>query len=444
VTVARLPAFRVSHAAFCVAFPALLFAACNSLNIGKLSKWFAGTGGTDYVALSAYLLASLCLFVAFFVLLAHRRTVKPLAILLVATSAAATYFIAKYDVAIDSSMLLNVIHTDSTEVGQLLSEQMLPYILFLIVLPALVILAADITFRPSGRYLIGSAIVFTTALAVAIASLYLSYNPILRAGNVSRKYIVYSLVPVNFLSGGINAAYKAIKPWFAKDPSRIEIPGRVAAPGNLVVVLAIGESSRSRNFSLYGYDRFNTNPELEKAGELHVLNGIARARLDARRAPRDPREVGHQAAAGRLEARRPDRLLRQLHALRQLRIGGRGEGQRLRARWQVLRRGRHSRCSSRTSAGMPPATGSWSFTSAVAATGPVYSDRYPPEFQRLKPMCDDADVANECTRDELYNSYDNSILYVDHVVAGILRTLDRSRAPYVFHLSFGPRRIADG
>jgi lipid A ethanolaminephosphotransferase len=41
-------------------------------------------------------------------------------------------------------------------------------------------------------------------------------------------------------------------------------------------------------------------------------------------------------------------------------------------------------------------------------------------------------VANRCTVDQLYNSYDNTILYVDHVLGEILQTLDRSGAPYVF------------
>lgn len=30
--------------------------------------------------------------------------------------------------------------------------------------------------------------------------------------------------------------------------------------------------------------------------------------------------------------------------------------------------------------------------------GPLYSDRYPPEFQLLKPMCNDADATNQCNR----------------------------------------------
>jgi len=62
----------------------------------------------------------------------------------------------------------------------------------------------------------------------------------------------------------------------------------------------------------------------------------------------------------------------------------------------------------------------------------VYKDRYPPEYRAFQPMCNDADVANQCTREQLYNSYDNTILYLDHVLSGVLQALDDSGAPYVF------------
>ncbi len=39
-------------------------------------------------------------------------------------------------------------------------------------------------------------------------------------------------------------------------------------------------------------------------------------------------------------------------------------------------------------------------------------------------LCDDADVANRCTLEQLYNSYDNTILYVDHVLGEIIQALD--------------------
>src|SRR5687768_11053080 len=101
---------QTSHTRFTVGFSLLLYAVCNTINIDSLSRWFRRGDGLDYSALCAYLVAGLCLFIAFFTLLAHRRTIKPVAILLTILSAAATYFIAKYGVAIDSSMVQNTVH----------------------------------------------------------------------------------------------------------------------------------------------------------------------------------------------------------------------------------------------------------------------------------------------------------------------------------------------
>ena len=412
-------------------FTVLLFAIHNALNFDKLAKWFTQTGALDYVGLFAYLLAGLCLFMAFFILLAHRWTIKPVAILLVVASAAAAYFISKYDVAIDSSMVLNAVHTDSTEVGQLLSRQMLPYVVFLVILPALVILSVDITFRPRGSYLLSSSKIFLFALFVAISSLYLNYNAVHRAGNVSNKYIVYSLVPINFLSASLNVAYKSLKPYLASEKQVMDIPGRVESPGNLVVVLAIGESSSRRNFSLYGYGRRNTNPVLEKTGGLHLLDGIAKRGSTLNALPEILEKEGIKlpaivsrlgiptscyvnytlydncASVGEVkvsQCRRngqcyDDDVIPLLEDELDRYVSG--------SRFVVLHLGGGSH-------------------------GPVYSDRHPPEFRLLKPMCNDADVANQCTLEQLYNSYDNTILFVDHVLGDVLKALDRSGAPYVF------------
>lgn len=425
------PGLRMSHTTFAVVFPAFLYVACNALNIDRLAQWFTGRDGLDYVALSAYLLAGLCLFIAFFALLAHRRTVKPAAILFVVLSVAAAYFIDKYNVAIDSSMMLNVVHTDSTEVGQLLSVQMLPYGVFLIALPVLAILSADITFQPSGRYLLASSRLIAIALIVAVASLYLNYHPIHRAGNISRKYIVYSLVPINFLSGGISAAYKSLMPYFRTDGNDIEIPGRVESRGDLVVVLVIGEASRRRNFSLYGYDRRDTNPVLGKTDGLHLLDGVARRGSTLNALPEILEKGGIKLPTIVARLGIPTScyvnytLYDNCASVGEVKVSGCGHGgkcydedviplleQNLRTyesgnRFVVLHLGGGSH-------------------------GPLYRDRHPPEFGRLQPMCHDADVANQCTIEELYNSYDNTILYADHVLGRILQTLDRSGAPYVF------------
>ena len=430
MSIARLR-FQTSHSRFSLAFCALLFAVCNAINLDKLSKWFRQGDGLDLLALSAYLVAGFCLFTFFFTLLAHRRTIKPLAILLTVTSCAVTYFIAKYNVAIDTSMVQNTVHTDATEVGQLLSLQMLPYVVFLIVLPVLIIWSADITFQPQGRYLLGSLKLVAVTFGVALACLYLQYGAILRAGNVSNKYIVYSLVPINIISSSINATSKAIKPYFKRSEQNVEIAASVTAPDNLVVVLAVGESSRRKNFSLYGYERRKTNPVLESIAGLHLLDAIATRGSTLYALPRILEKsdiklttivskVGiptacyvnytlydNCAAVGETKvsncAHDGKCYDEDVIALLKDSIGTYQSGYR----FVVLHFGGGSH-------------------------GPIYSDRYPPEFQQFQPMCTDADIANKCSIDQVYNSYDNTILYVDHVVGQAIAALDASKVPYVF------------
>ena len=436
--------YQISHLRFCLAYCVTLFVTCNALSIGRLAKWFREGESLDLTALVAYLVAGLSLFIAVFVLLAHRRTIKFFAILLVVLSGAATYFIVKYGVAIDSSMIMNAVHTDAVEVGQLLSWQMLPYVVLLILVPIGVILAADISFKPRGGYLWDSLKLFGAALVLAIGLLALEYRAIFRAGNASNKYIVYSLVPINVISGSVNAATKALRPYLRKDQKSLAISARVTAPADLVVVLAVGESSRRANFSLYGYSR-ETNPELQQIEGLQILKGEASRASTLYALPKILEKDGVKlttitskagvptvcyvnytlydncAAVGEVKPTNcaHDGKCYDEDVLPLLREDLRGYSSGY--RFIVLHLGGGSH-------------------------GPLYGDRHPPEFQKFQPACTDADVANRCTKEELYNSYDNTILYVDHVVAQTLRVLEESRVPYVLvYLSdHGESLLEDG
>lgn len=416
---------------FSVGFSALLYGICNAINFDRLSRWFQRGDGFDYPALAAYLIAGLCLFTGFFTLLAHRLTIKPLAILLTIASAAVTYFIAKYGVAIDSSMIRNTMHTDLTEVGQLLSLQMVPYAVFLIVVPVLVILRTDISFEAPRQYLFGSLKLILVAFGLALASLYVEYSGILRAGNVSNKYIVYSLVPINIISGSINAAAKSIKPYLQRSEQNIELDARVASPDNLVVVLAVGESSRKKSFSVYGYARTNTNPVLETTSGLHLLDGVATRASTLYALPKILEKDGIKLTTVVAKAGIPTScyvnytLYDNCAAVGETKATNCGHGGKCYDEDVIplLERNVSTYVSGYRFIVLHLGGGSH---------GPIYSDRYPSEFQRFKPMCNDADVAAKCTTEQLYNSYDNTILYVDYVLGQAIEALDRSGVPYVF------------
>ena len=437
--------FQISHLRFSLGFSVLLYAVCNTLNLDKLSKWFRHGDGLDSLALTAYLVAGLCLFTAFFTLLAHRRTIKPFAILLTIASVAGTYFIAKYGVAIDTSMVQNTVHTDVTEVGQLLSLQMIPYVLFLIILPVLIIRAADITFQPRGRYLFGSLQLIAVAFGIALACLYLQYSAILRAGNVSNKYIVYSLVPLNIISGSINAAARSVKPYFKRNEHDVAIAARVAVPDNLVVVLAVGESSRRKNFSVYGYQRRNTNPVLESIAGLHLLDAVATRGSTLYALPKILEKSDVKLTTIVSKAGIPTAcyvnytLYDSCAAVGETKVGNCGHGGKCYDEDVIplLEKSIGTYASGYRFVVLHLGGGSH---------GPIYSDRYPAEFQQFQPMCTDADVANKCSIEQLYNSYDNTILYVDHVVGQAIAALDSSRVPYVFiYLSdHGESLLEDG
>lgn len=422
--------FRISHAGFCTLFPVALFAICNAINIDKLLKWFRHGAEADYSALSAYLLAGLCLLIVVFTLFAHRLTLKPLAMLLTILSAAATYFISKYAVAIDSSMIQNTIHTDATEIGQLLSLQMIPYVLFLIVVPVVLILAADVTFDASAKYLLGSLRLIGVALGIALASLYFEYPAIFRAGNVSNKYIVYSLVPINIISGSVNVATKALRPYFARQQSDIPVVAKVTRPANLVVVLVIGESSRRKNFSLYGYTRRDTNPTLQQIQGLHLLNAVATRGSTLYALPRILEREGIKLTTVTSRAGIPTTcivnytLYDNCAAVGELKVHDCAHGGKCYDEDVIplFKKELQTYSSGERLVILHLGGGSH---------GPLYLDRHPPEFQRFQPMCTDADVASKCTLEQLYNSYDNTILYVDYVLGQTIQALDASGAPYV-------------
>jgi lipid A ethanolaminephosphotransferase len=50
--------------------------------------------------------------------------------------------------------------------------------------------------------------------------------------------------------------------------------------------------------------------------------------------------------------------------------------------------------------------------------------RYPEEFRRFKPDCRTSQLS-DCSRDEIVNAYDNTILYTDHVLASVVGLLQK-------------------
>ena len=69
--------------------------------------------------------------------------------------------------------------------------------------------------------------------------------------------------------------------------------------------------------------------------------------------------------------------------------------------------------------------------------GPEYYRRYPKEFEKFKPMCMTGEL-QDCSQQEIDNSYDNAILYTDYFLSNVidlLKKYDDSHATAMLYVS---------
>ena len=61
--------------------------------------------------------------------------------------------------------------------------------------------------------------------------------------------------------------------------------------------------------------------------------------------------------------------------------------------------------------------------------GPAYYKRYPASFERFKPVCKTSELEN-CTREQISNTYDNAILYTDYFLSKVIGLLKNNSAGF--------------
>ncbi|MGL5392457.1 MAG: phosphoethanolamine transferase, partial [Shewanella sp.] len=61
----------------------------------------------------------------------------------------------------------------------------------------------------------------------------------------------------------------------------------------------------------------------------------------------------------------------------------------------------------------------------IGSHGPTYFQRYPPEHRQFLPDCQRSDIQN-CTSEQLINTYDNTILYTDYILSEVIKQLKQN------------------
>jgi lipid A ethanolaminephosphotransferase len=430
----------------------VLLCACFLLLAGNTPFWRAMLEGRDWAMASTWGFAA-ALFVSFagfyFVfagLLATRLTVRPLLGVLVLCTAFASWYMERYAIYLDRSMLQNLLATDVKEARDLLVWGMVPHVLLLGVLPAVLLWWPKLKQRRLGRALVIRLVWLVTALVIALGSLLLVFADFASLMR-NHKEVRYLLTPGNVVVSLAGNFFGNVK----RPPQGSVIVGGDARLGPawserkrpVLFVLVVGETARAQNFSLNGYAR-DTSPELARRDIINFPNASACGTSTAVSLPCMFSRVGRAKYD-------EDKIHTEESVLQVL----------ARAGFKVLWRDNQSGCKGICD-GLPidqldqakieafcaqgqcfdevmlngmagiardAAGNMFVVMHQLGNHGPAYFKRYPAAFKRFTPACENEDLSR-CTQAEIVNAYDNALLYTDFFVSRVIDFLDQSQKQY--------------
>jgi lipid A ethanolaminephosphotransferase len=405
----------------------------------------------DYAFVLAFMLiimGALCLLGG---LLAWRRSVKPLLTVLLIATAMGMHFMLTYGVVIDTTMITNVLQTDPRETRDLLSLRMLVTLLVVAGLPCVWLWRQTVQ-RIAVPQQVMRNIMFSLASVVVIAlALGLSFQNFASTmrNHTQLRYLINPLNSIYALGYlGSKPLHKGPMPFTqlgldAKLPADAA-PGAVAANPAPLLVLVVGETARTGNFQINGYTR-PTTPELaalmatERMASLRNVTSCGTSTAES--LPCMFNHLGREGYLGRKAEFETlvDVLQHAGMAVLWLdnQSGCKGICDRVaNANTTSEKVAEHcdtGECFDKIMlhnldariAALPAekrAKGVVVVMHQMGSHGPAYYKRVPAAFKKFTPECT-SNALKDCTREQVVNSYDNTIAYTDHFVASTIKWL---------------------
>lgn len=369
------------------------------------------------VFLLVLLLSILFFYLGFFIL---RSLGKYLLALLFLTNSVALYFMNTYGTIIDKSMIGNIINTSVEESSSFFSLTLVAYFFLLGVLPSILAFKFKFMTLKIKHFILHIALI----LALLISLVYASSSYWLWFDKHG-KTLGGLLLPWSYIINTSRFYYQKSQ----ENKEQVRLPNaQLKNNDKSVVVLVIGESARSQNFSLLGYHK-NTNPYLAKIKDVLSFSDQACATYTTA----GVKCILEHTDSSTLFEILPNYLYRngveviwrttnwgepkvniahyqnrkQLEPLCQ-RADCDYDGVLLSALNKQILASKQSKILV--------------VLHTSTSHGPTYYKKYPAEFARFSPVCTSVELS-KCSQQELLNAYDNTIVYTDYLLANIIEQL---------------------
>lgn len=359
-------------------------------------------------------------FVFFLVFYLSRRMGKLVLILFFLLNAISVYFVNTYGVIIDEDMIGNVLNTKYSEASSFFSLTLVGYTLLLGVLPGIYIGRMRIEKCSFRQFLAiaGVTVLFMALMVFANAKNWLWIDK-------NSKQLGGLAMPWSYtVNLSLHYAHQ-------RDQQRQEVrlpDATITDTVKSVVVLVIGESARKQNFSLYGYSR-NTNPLLSKTPDLFHFDAkscatytTAGVKCILEYADKDDlyeilpnylERSGVEVIWRTTNWGEPPVHIRSYQTSQYLQTKCKGEACGFD---ELLLTGLREQILASTKKKI------LIVLHTSTSHGPSYSKKYPSRFQVFSPVCNSVELGN-CSQQELYNAYDNTIVYTDYILHNVIDTL---------------------
>lgn len=403
--------------------------------LGLLPQGRGLQNGLFVVAFSVFLSAAFNLILS---LVTVRGIQKPVLALLLLGAAAAAYFIQGYNVLLDAGMMQNLFETDPREAGEYLNLNFIGFMLLFGVLPAVTVLRLRLQRDHFAREARRRLLVIAVSLLAgggALMGYYQDFASLFR----NHREVRYLITPSNFLSGSYkylrgNASANRIVAPLGTDARLNAAVARQARP--TLLVLVVGETARSDNFSLNGYAR-DTNPELAARGVVSFTRAYSCGTATAVSVPcmfsRFNREQYDADAAASQENLMDVLKHAGVNILwRDNNSGCKGVCNRV-PNELPDRFGDTAHCKSGECFDEAMLNGLDRYLDTargptiivlhqLGSHGPAYYKRYPADRAIFSPVCHSSELQT-CRQGDIANAYDNSIRYTDHFLARVIDLL---------------------
>lgn len=360
---------------------------------------------------------------------------RPLVALLVVVSAGVNFLSYQFGVFIDADMIRNVFETNPGEVKDLITPQSVTWLLILGLLPAALFLRLKIIYQPFWKELSSRLLRCAACLACLLVLLPFVYKEYASFGRNHRE-VRRLVIPHNYIYATVR--YYQLEAQHRRPFTKLdEAAAHVPYPDEelTVFVLVLGETARAQNFSLNGYAK-DTNPLLSKQDIVNFKHVESAGTATAVSVPAIFSNRGRKEF-NPTDAKYTENLLDLLQQT----------GYKI--YWLENDNGCKGVCNRVPNKEMDVKNkkycdGTYCYDDilleelseylttvdqntfivlhTIGSHGPTYYRRYPPEFKKFTPTCDTEEIQT-CTQEQIVNTYDNTILYTDHIVNSVIELL---------------------